>query len=981
MFRFAVSVSSFILVARAEVSCSVNKSWGCFGSSDEGLAPLPVGPFPGVYDKDRCAAACFGIAKKLSGFRKSNGDCFCGDELTPNVRISEFDLSKCSDDASENLEVLVVDCKHDGVPNGHACTTEKSKKFAFCDRTKPIDERVEDLLKRLTLKQKIAAISPNPELGDTCTTHTTAFEDLDVPKTVWLSETNSNVAAACLGPKGCPTHFPGPMGMGASFNRTAWWQKGFVFGKEQRAYANQNWHRENTGDLLMLTGFGPNINIARDPRFGRSSEIPGEDPVLSGNLAAAMVRGMQLPDESGRPTLLAYLKHYTAYSKEEGRGGDTYDINDRDMFETFLQQYEIAYRKGKPTGVMCSYNGVNGTPVCANDFLLNKVMRQRWGFPHAHVTSDCGAVGNLMGPPAHAPTEAHAAAWALNNGTDLEMGSSFFLDWLEAAVERNLTTEAKIDAAFRRGYRPHFMAGRFDPVDPQGSSLFSVGRESIASEAHHHMAYEAALQSVVLLKNADGVLPLKKGSKITVIGPMGTAKQGLMSDYSTSTQCMRSFEREEGFHTAAAGRQGWGKTSRQLPRAGEVGNRCECMQNIFDVIAERNEGGITLYAQGVAVNETVAEEGEIGVERAKEMAKGSEVVVLVVGNVANGNPYQTEGEGWDRPNIELPGGQKELAERVIASGTPVVLVTVHGGIVALDGIGASADGQGAAAAVVAAFNPGGTRATSALGDLLFGLENRWGKLPVTWYPRKWVAAQDMSNYDMAKYPGRSYKYFNFEEAPVYSFGFGLSLTKFELSCQVEDSIRSIAVPGEGRETVATFVHLHSLGEVAEEVKERESMAVQVSRSRKLRGGTEHRMDDPNGGVFSVSCLLENKGERDGDEVLQIYHSIPDRSAIEMKSIPEVLPQKELVDFHRVHVRKGSAVRVRLPVFPRGFSLVNAEGERELPGGTHKIEISTGSLSQSFSVEVLVGEGEERVGPEALQVSEEEVEVMTEEVSL
>lgn len=255
--------------------------------------------------------------------------------------------------------------------------------------------------------------------------------------------------------------------------------EGSVLGTEMRALNNIGARRISTtsGMLVPLTAFGPNINIARDPRFGRNSELPGEDPVLSGTYAYEMVSGMQERDAHGFPKVAAFLKHFTAYSSEADRGHDNYAISAHDMFDTYLPQYERAVRAG-PAGVMCSYAGTNGQPSCSNGWLLNRILRG-WA-PNAVVTTDCGAVGLLTGLPVKAPDEVHAAAFALMNGTDLEMGYHAFKN-LPLAIQQGLATEARVDEAARRLFRTLFLVGRFDPGASEWTRL---GRQDINSTRH-----------------------------------------------------------------------------------------------------------------------------------------------------------------------------------------------------------------------------------------------------------------------------------------------------------------------------------------------------------------------------------------------------------------------------------------------------------------------------------------------------------------
>jgi len=425
----------------------------------------------------------------------------------------------------------------DSPPNYWGCHDAVSKTFPYCDSSLTTDERIQNLISILTLEEKIAAISPNPDY-DTCMTHTSGVPRVGFfPDFMWLVETNTAVASACITNEKCATEFSGPLTMGASFNRTSWYLKGSVLGTEQRAFVNLHWTRGHRAskDHIGLTAYGPNINQQRDPRFGRSSELPGEDPYLSGQYATHMVQGMQEEDSLGHPKVLAYLKHFTAYSRETGRGNDDYNISMHDLFDTYLPQFEMGLKDGKATGVMCSYNAVNGKPMCANEFLLKDILRTKWKLPHAHVTTDCGAVANLRGNPANAPDDATAAAWSLMNGSDVEMGSTVWTTHLQEAVVRNFATEAAVNQAFYRSYRPHFVAGRFD--DYHASEWSKFGLDDIHSVEHQQIQLEAALQGLVLLKHTNHILPIKSGSKVAVLGPLGQTRAGLMSDYECDESC------------------------------------------------------------------------------------------------------------------------------------------------------------------------------------------------------------------------------------------------------------------------------------------------------------------------------------------------------------------------------------------------------------------------------------------------------------
>ena len=296
-----------------------------------------------------------------------------------------------------------------GVPSWQGCTTPLAQSLPYCDTSKTIDDRVDWLVANLTLVEKIRAVSPQPYLGETCGVHTCGKPSIGLPNYFWLTETNTAVAATCYHgddtnkPYHCSTTFVGPMNMGASFNKTSWRMKGDVIGTEMRAFNNIGQMRQSPGDYVGLTGFGPNINIAREcvrmaalsallsqprfdlisdlacdpehtrlprvlttkyvsishsPRFGRISELPSEDPVHSGVYGREMISGMQTMDSGGHPKMLAYLKHYTGYSREQNRMHSEDNITLFDLYDTYLPQYEEAF-KANASGVMCSYGELN----------------------------------------------------------------------------------------------------------------------------------------------------------------------------------------------------------------------------------------------------------------------------------------------------------------------------------------------------------------------------------------------------------------------------------------------------------------------------------------------------------------------------------------------------------------------------------------------------------------------------------------------
>lgn len=869
--------------AQSQVTCTIApKSTSlCFADGVNGHRLLNDDIFSNLPDLnyETCATYCYGLKLPIAGV-EFGAECHCGSSYAyakQPVASSKCSM-ECTGETNETcgdtnaLQILSFTCTGTPLPNWKGCATKLARSFPYCDASLSIDQRVDALLANLTLDETITMISPQPKLGEACGDHTGGKSSIGLPPYFWLTETNTAVAARCIPSEKwkCPTTFIGPMGMGSSFNRTSWRAKGIVFGKELRAFNNLAWTRHASGDLVGLTGFGPNINIARDPRFGRSSELPGEDPFHLGTYASEMVQGMQTKNTNGMPLMLAYLKHFTAYSRETNRGHDTYNISQYDLFDSYLAQYEIAFKEGHASGVMCSYDSINGIPSCANDFTLNEVLRKRWNQTNAFVTTDCGAVSNMRGAPANAPSDEHAAAWTINNGTDLEMGSTIWTNSMKQAIQLGLVTEATVRTSARRGLRQLFTAGRFDSAERLGAWA-KLGLESINSTESQAVAWEAALQGMVLLKNniidivgspvaarqaapraAVPMLPLMAGAHtIAVVGAMATSVD-LMSDYAGGT-----------------GESGcW-------PNSDE-----SCIVTIGEAIKLTNAkaGGTTTIEQGVDVDSARTS----GIAAAKASALKADVVVLVVGN-----DRTIEHEGKDRTLTTLPGLQTLFAKEILALNKPTILVMSNGGALAVDNL---VEG---CAAIIETFNP--SQWTKALAALIFGDENRWGKMPVTNYPESYNTKQAMANYDMSKAPGRSYKYYTGK--PLWEFGTGLSYTTFDVKCAKKREVSTMKSSSTG--TVTT----------------------------------------------TIDCVVTNTGGRSGDDVIFAFHSAGAAIRAKVKDLHPA-PIKSLIAFERVSLDAGKSTTVSFVIARKQLLMTNASGDRVLYEGQRSIMFSDGAGASS-----------------------------------
>eukprot|EP00927_Polykrikos_kofoidii_P003928 TRINITY_DN11571_c0_g2_i1.p1 TRINITY_DN11571_c0_g2~~TRINITY_DN11571_c0_g2_i1.p1 ORF type:complete len:777 (+),score=102.26 TRINITY_DN11571_c0_g2_i1:94-2331(+) len=599
----------------------------------------------------------------------------------------------------------------------------QSRDELYCQTTASIDDRVQDLLSRLTTEEKIGLISPDSSLGGTCDGYMRGVPRLQVPSYRWLTETNTNAASHCPQKGNCATTFVGPMGLGASFNRTAWRLKGRVISREIRAFRNIG-GRRSTGPhaYIGVTGYGPNINIARDPRFGRTSELPSEDPYLTGEYGANMVGG-SVEEVGGISRMMTYLKHFDAYSTETNRGHDSYNITPYDFWDTYLPQFQKAMTHGGAHGVMCSYNAESGQPSCANGWLLQKL--REWN-PLAHVATDCGAVENLRGSPVNAPDDAHAAAYAINNGTDVELGGSTFLNAMGSAVSSGLVQPSTLDAAVWRSLYQFFKGGIFDPTP-----FADLGLATINSTEHQAINFDAAQQSAIMLKNEKSTLPLQTGKTLALVGPMSSCQSCLRSDYAADELCF--------------------------------GGGYNCFATFETSLRSHFGANLVAVSPGVDINSNDSSR----VKAAVKAAQSADQVVLAVGIDST-----IEYEGVDRTTISLPGLQPDLVREILALNKPTVMLLVNGGVLGIE------EFVDEAPAIVEAFNPNLVGA-AAISDLLVGAVDRWGRLPVTMYPSTYVNDQPLTNFDMSKPPGRGYRYY--QGKAIFPFGHGLTYVDADLS--------------------------------------------------------------------------------------------------------------------------------------------------------------------------------------------------------
>ena len=413
------------------------------------------------------------------------------------------------------LCILLVSCNKADTSN-EASTESTPESPDYLNTALSFEARVDDLVGRMTLGEKISQMYNEAP----------AIERLGVPEYNWWNEALHGVARA-----GKATVFPQAIGMAAMFDEKLMGEIATVISDEGRAKYHYFVDNEVVFRYTGLTFWSPNINIFRDPRWGRGQETYGEDPYLTGQLALQFINGLQGDDKKYLKTA-ATAKHFAVHSgPEKSRHSDNYISTQKDLYETYLPAFETAVVEGNVESVMCAYNRVNDDPACGSDMLLKEILRGKYGFD-GHVVSDCGAIADFYVLDAHnvVRSPAAAAAWAVKSGTDLNCGTGRLSTFsnLHFALQRKMITEEEIDVAVKRLFMTRFKLGMFDP--DEDVPFASIPMSVVGSEKHLALTRKASEQSMVLLKN-DGLLPLKAGTKVAVIGPNATNSDILVGNY------------------------------------------------------------------------------------------------------------------------------------------------------------------------------------------------------------------------------------------------------------------------------------------------------------------------------------------------------------------------------------------------------------------------------------------------------------------
>jgi beta-glucosidase len=666
------------------------------------------------------------------------------------------------------------------------------------DAAQPLSARENDLIRRMSLAEKVSQLQ-NTAPG---------ISRLGLPAYDYWSEALHGVAA------GTATVFPQAIGMAATWDVPLVHQEASVIGIEGRAKFNDYASKHN-GDARRfggLTFWSPNINIFRDPRWGRGQETYGEDPFLTGSLAIAFIQGLQ-GDNPQYIQAMACAKHFAVHSGPEPER-HRFDATppERDLYETYLPQFEMAVREGHVGGVMGSYNSVYGIPACASSFLLTDTLRKQWGFD-GYIVSDCDAIHNIWNPQDHhyVNTPEEAAADAIKAGCNLCCGRDY--NALVRAVQKGLITEKEIDEALCYTLGTRFKLGLFDPRELCPFS--KIGIDQNDTPEHEALALKVAEESIVLLKN-DGLLPLNRAKirRIAVIGTNAISATMLAGNYN-------------------------GRAARPV--------------TILDGIKKLAGPNIQVtFAVGgplALVKDKSNKPGKEQIAEAVAAAQAADVVIFVGGITA-----RFEGEenrrandfdgfvGGDRTRIELPSVQSDLIKALAAAHKPLIFINCSGSAMAMPWEVKNLP------AILQAWYPG-EQGGHAVAEILFGDVNPSGHLPLTFYAST-ADLPDFRDYSMSN---RTYRYFNGK--PEFAFGHGLSYTKFK------------------------FQH------------------------EKL----ESKLIRPEG-IAKVSFTVRNSGNREGDEVAQIY----------MRHVHSSVPQAQLAlcGFVRVHLKPGESRPLAVEIPPK-----------------------------------------------------------------
>lgn len=590
---------------------------------------------------------------------------------------------------------------------------KKKKKKDFSNPEIPIEARLEDLLNRLSIEEKIRQLS-NSAPG---------IDRLGIPPYNYWNESLHGVAR-----NGQATVFPQGIAMAATWDQELVFRIGVAISDEARAKYNLSLKRNGKTLIYQgLTFWSPNINIFRDPRWGRGQETFGEDPFLTGELGTAYIRGMQGDHEKYLKTA-ACAKHYAVHSGPESiRHNQNVKISRQELFRTYLPAFKKVVTQAKVEIIMTAYNAVNGTPCAVNKFLLRTILRDDWQFA-GHVVTDCDSMNDLPNYFNNECDLAKTTALALINGCDLVCGCA--TKSVQLALDQGLISEEEIDMALRNVFRTRFKLGMFDP--PGTNPFDEISEHVIDCDDHRNIAHEAAVKSIVLLQNKERILPLdfKNIDSVLIVGPTATSMEVLNGNY----------------HGVSA-------------------KMVTVLEGLIKAIPE----GIRVqYRMGIGLSDP----NNLNLDWAINEAKVSDITIACFGITPQ---YESE-EGdaicskvnGDRETIDLPDNQVEYIKRLSATGTKIILCLSAGSPLNVKALRDYVD------AILIIWYPG-EEGGNAVADIIVGKASPSGKLPITFIN----SLADLAAFTDYSMEGRTYRFSS--ENTDYPFGFGLSYSTFSYS--------------------------------------------------------------------------------------------------------------------------------------------------------------------------------------------------------
>lgn len=594
-----------------------------------------------------------------------------------------------------------------------------TQKYPFLNPKLSVTERVNDLVSRLTLDEKV-----NQMLNST-----PAIERLGIPPYDWWNECLHGVARTTYH----TTSYPQAIGMAATFDVNAMKTMGDYTSDEGRAIHNESLRKHDYRRYTGLTYWTPNINIFRDPRWGRGQETYGEDPFLTASIAKAFVAGLQGHDPKYLKAA-ACAKHYAIHSGPES-SRHTFDVNvsQHDLWDTYLPAFKALIVDAKVAGVMCAYNAYAGQPCCGSDKLMVDILRNQWHFT-GYVTSDCGAIDDFYQTHKLLPDAESSATDAVLHGTDVECGNHTYKTLIQAVKDGKLT-EKNIDVSLKRLFTIRMRLGMFDPVSMVKYAQIPIS--NLESQPHKDHALKMAREAIVLLRNArlgqqeNNILPISKNIKhIAVLGPNADNANTQLGNYNGQPSVVTT---------------------------------------VLQGIKDKLKNADVFYSRATDFVSTKPQD----FSKLIDSIKNADVIIYV-----GGISPRLEGEemkvttpgfsGGDRTSIALPAVQTEFMKALKATAKPIVFVMMTGSAIAIPWEEENIPG------IIDAWY-GGEAAGTAVADVLFGDYSPSGRLPVTFYR----SDSDLPAFDDYSTKDRTYRYF--KGIPLYPFGFGLSYTNFTYS--------------------------------------------------------------------------------------------------------------------------------------------------------------------------------------------------------